>query len=248
MDAAVGMVADGQIDPASFGFDLPGNPGQVFLVNAIVVERLRKMPGSCGVGGNDQRPGRLGVQAVRQAQSRIVLLAPQHADQAVLEHFVDRVHGDLGGLVHAQPARAAGDDRDVDFQQRLVQAAVGDAHPAAGANGRRRPHLRLPAQADPLADRFLDPASREAGDLLVEELVEPLARVALADEKSGGGLAHAGPTRQRNARSICRFAGGISSAFNSSSDSQACSRRASITTSPSGLRAKKTWKRSGASA
>ncbi len=153
---------------------------------------------------------------MHEAQLLVALLPAQHADQAVLAHAVDRVDRDAGRLVHGEPARPAGDHRQVDVEQILVQRRVTDPHLAARPDGSGRSRLHAPGERHPLADRLLDAGARQPRDLLVEELVQPLAALAAPHGIARGRLAHRFPKRQLSARSIWRLASGISTSNSSS--------------------------------
>ena len=108
-------------------------------------------------------------------------LPPEHADQGVLADAVHRVHDDPRRLVDGEPPGAARQNGQRNVDRRPRRSACARSRPAPpGRTGVAERGLHAPRERDPLFDRALDPRARQPGNPLVQELIEPLAAIALA--------------------------------------------------------------------
>jgi hypothetical protein len=185
-----GVVADLQTDRPRLRVEISPDERQVLLVDSAALERHGQ--GACRLRpfGDQEHAGGLAVQAVHEPQALPLLLAAQHADQAVLADAVDRVDRDPGRLVHREPAVAARQHRDAGIDDFLVHRRVAHAHHAPGDHRPAGTRRDTPGQRDALADRALDAHAGQARDALVQEAVESLAAVPLADLELGLRLTH----------------------------------------------------------
>ena len=210
-----------------------------------------KQAGRRRILGDEQHAAGLGVQPVGQAQLLVTLLAAQHADQAVLQHLVHRVHGDPRRLVHGEPAPAATEHR-------------GSRPPATSRREACTRSDTSPPGSHGVAGRALTPQdsvtrSRIARWIRVRERPGIRSCRNWSSRLPPSRL----PTRKRVAGSLTPPppAAAISAPATSvgwppaspalpapTSPSTPTHEAVSMRTSPSGSRAMKTWKRSGRSA
>src|SRR5262249_112314 len=112
---------------------------------------------------------------------------------------------------------------------------------AARPHRRRGARAHFPAERHALLDRPLDPGAGQARDPLVQEQIEALAAVALADAEDRLRLAH--PTRHRSPPRTERVASGLPRDSRDAAATHAQSRPESIRTSPLASRTRKAWNR-----
>ena len=78
----------------------------------------------------------------------------------------------------------------MDIERLLDEWLVADPHRAPGSDGCRGSGPVEPGKLDALMDRLLDPATRQARNLLLEKMVQTLAGVLLPDREQRDRLAH----------------------------------------------------------